>query len=483
MSDKRMFEHADENKFWEIWAEGPKIFTRHGKVGSNGQTKIKDGDSTVFEKMIKEKVGAGYTQTGGEVSSGPELDKKELKRHLGNIKSLDDGGAISVLADWLQTQNHPWGELIALQHGAATNPKKAASLGKQADKHLKENGPVILGGANDKRSHFDWHHGFVRRAVVATHADAQTIAKTVKSFLGSPVSHLLETLVIAPYPVAFATYRDWGQSTNNLIDPWKDLDKLAKLVPDRITRVGFGGWPAMVAAGYVHMPSFAKLSAAFPKLTALELTGWVGDKPGKLSLPQLLELSVRFARGTSESVKAIATSKLPKLQRLSVWLGGSSHGLVDECFPPDDYDEDDEDGLRYPETYDADDLEDMGGEDVDCDVGADDLKLLLDANFGPNLTHLEIGAPSWTPDLMTALVRGKLLAKLKTLSITGGYLDTDRIKPLVAAAKSLSKLDSIEIRSRMQPDVIKKLSPLKNAKVIAVEEPEEFHFRYVATME
>ncbi len=52
MSDKRMFEHADEGKFWEIWIDGGNVYTRHGKLGASGQTKLKPGDVAVLEKMV-----------------------------------------------------------------------------------------------------------------------------------------------------------------------------------------------------------------------------------------------------------------------------------------------------------------------------------------------------------------------------------------------------------------------------------------------
>ena len=485
---KRMFENADEGKFWEVWLDGANVFTRHGKTGANGQTKLKAGDQATLDKMVKDKLKEGYVQTGGDVPKGPELDKKELKRHLSNLKPLADDPAYLVLADWLQTQEHPWGELIVLQHGAATNPKKAASLQKQADKHLKENAPVILGeAANDSRSHFDWHHGFVRRAVIASDADVKVMTKALKSFLDSPVSHMVETLVISPYRATFTTYQDYSQSTQNMVDPWTDLEKLAKSIPDRITRVGFGGWPASMAHAYVYMPSFAKVSSTFPKLTALELTGFHPKKPGKLSLPQLTDLAIRFADGNDEVMTAVATSKLPKLERLTLWLGGNEHGLVDEMFPPDelDYDEDgeSEDTERYPSTFSASDLEGMGMDRPDCEVTAAGLRALLDASFSPKLTHLSIGSPRWTAELFGALAQGKLLKSLQTLTISGGKLDDDLIKPLVAAKKAFAHLASFEIRAQMEPATEKKLKALPNAKVIQPEEREDFHFRYTATME
>ncbi len=483
MADKRMFEHADEGKFWEIWLDGNNVYTRHGKLGASGQTKLKAGDSATLEKMVKEKTAAGYVQTGGEVMAGPELDKKELKRHLGNIKSFEDAGAIGVLADWLQTQNHPWGELIALQHGAATNPKKAASLGKQADKHLKENAPTILGAvANAKHSHFEWKHGLLSRAVIGAPADQAALVKATKTLLAQPAAHLIETVVLCPYRAEFDTWRDWGSSTDHIVDPWTDLAKIASVIPDRVTKVGLGGWPAPAAAGYVMMPSFAKVSSTFGHVTALELTGWPGDKLGKLSLPKVTDLAVRFALATGDSLKALANAKLPKLERLSVWLGGSSSVCVDDVYSPDDWDEDNEDKLRYPATFTDGDLESMdpSNSGIDCEVAAADLTTLLSASFSPSLTHLEIGCAHWSADLVAALAASPLLKKLQSLVIAGGVLDDDRLKPLTK--KAFSHLTSFEITSALSETATKKLkAAFPNLAIRGG--GEAWHFRYVATVE
>jgi predicted DNA-binding WGR domain protein len=297
---KRMFEHSDEGKFWEVWAEGDKIFTRHGKLGANGQTKIKAGGADELTKMVKDKIREGYVQTGGDVDKGPELDKKELKKLLGTIKSRSDEGVL-VLADWLQQQNHPWGELIVLQHGAATGKK---ALAKQADKYLKENAPSILGElANDKFSSFDWERGLIKRAVIGSPADPKSMIKAVKSLGSNPAAALADTVVVCPYKATFNTWRDWGSSEEHVENPWTDLDGIAKAIPSSITRIGLGGWPAPAAAGYVEMPSFAKVSSAFgDRATALELTGWTGEKPSKLSLPKCVELAVRLGGGAAAPI-------------------------------------------------------------------------------------------------------------------------------------------------------------------------------------
>lgn len=126
MNEKRIFKTDD--KFWEVWIDGSQVFTRFGKTGAAGQTKINETADEAAE-MVANKKKEGFRQSGGPKPAGPALDAKELKKLLSPLTSAQDP-AVMVLADWLQGQNHPWGELIALQYVAATTPKKAAALEK-----------------------------------------------------------------------------------------------------------------------------------------------------------------------------------------------------------------------------------------------------------------------------------------------------------------------------------------------------------------
>jgi predicted DNA-binding WGR domain protein len=65
----RRFEYVEgtSNKFWEVWVAGNRMFTRYGRIGSGGQTTIKDyadeaGAVKAMEKMIREKTGKGYVE-------------------------------------------------------------------------------------------------------------------------------------------------------------------------------------------------------------------------------------------------------------------------------------------------------------------------------------------------------------------------------------------------------------------------------------
>ncbi|MBA3502667.1 MAG: WGR domain-containing protein, partial [Deltaproteobacteria bacterium] len=63
----RRFEAAE--KFWEIWIDGSDVLTRFGKLGANGQTKVKSTGSLAaaraqLEKMVEEKVEQGFREKG-----------------------------------------------------------------------------------------------------------------------------------------------------------------------------------------------------------------------------------------------------------------------------------------------------------------------------------------------------------------------------------------------------------------------------------
>src|SRR5262245_5642384 len=225
--DKRMFESGP--KFWEIWIDGTTVYTRFGTGDSKGQTKLKEhGDldeaKADVDRQVVDKLKKDFVEKGGDAgaSAAPALDKKELGRLMKGLAGLDDPGVL-VLADWLQTQQHPWGELIALQHSG----KKVQ---KEVDALLKLKGGAILGPlALAKHTTFDWKNGFVRRAVLGSDANAKDIAKAVKAFLAQPAGALAEAIVMCPYRAVFPVWRDWDSSMEYVVDPWTELDGLAKL--------------------------------------------------------------------------------------------------------------------------------------------------------------------------------------------------------------------------------------------------------------
>lgn len=75
---KRMFEFVEgtSSKFWEIWIEGTEVRTRYGRIGTGGQTTIKDeGDPAkaqkLYDKLVTEKTKKGYAEVGGGGAPAP----------------------------------------------------------------------------------------------------------------------------------------------------------------------------------------------------------------------------------------------------------------------------------------------------------------------------------------------------------------------------------------------------------------------------
>ena len=66
-SAAQRFEYKDEKsaKFWEIRVDGNRFSVRYGKIGTEGQTQVKEFDDAAVaekqaQKLIAEKVGKGY---------------------------------------------------------------------------------------------------------------------------------------------------------------------------------------------------------------------------------------------------------------------------------------------------------------------------------------------------------------------------------------------------------------------------------------
>jgi predicted DNA-binding WGR domain protein len=71
------FEEGTSSKFWRARVDGKTLYVNYGKIGSNGQTQIKDfADSGTamkeFDKLVREKRKKGYIDAGGEGGSGDD---------------------------------------------------------------------------------------------------------------------------------------------------------------------------------------------------------------------------------------------------------------------------------------------------------------------------------------------------------------------------------------------------------------------------
>jgi predicted DNA-binding WGR domain protein len=74
------FEEGTSSKFWRARVEGKTLYVNYGKIGSGGQTQVKDfanpdGAQKEYDKLVREKRKKGYVDAGGEGGGGEDEDE------------------------------------------------------------------------------------------------------------------------------------------------------------------------------------------------------------------------------------------------------------------------------------------------------------------------------------------------------------------------------------------------------------------------
>src|SRR5262245_38701572 len=150
----RTFVFADDssNKFWNITLQGKQYLVTFGKVGSKGQTGLKDfpdeeAARAAHDKAVAEKLREGYDETTPKASPvAPAPLQQSLEAAL--VDDPDDLAAHSAYADYLMEHGDPRGELIQAQLALedATRPaKERAALRKRETELLKKHAREWLG--------------------------------------------------------------------------------------------------------------------------------------------------------------------------------------------------------------------------------------------------------------------------------------------------------------------------------------------------
>jgi len=75
-----VFEEGTSSKFWRARVEGKTLYVNYGKIGTNGQTQVKEladaGAATnEYDKLVREKRKKGYADAGGEGAAEPDDDE------------------------------------------------------------------------------------------------------------------------------------------------------------------------------------------------------------------------------------------------------------------------------------------------------------------------------------------------------------------------------------------------------------------------
>jgi hypothetical protein len=239
------------------------------------------------------------------------------------------------------------------------------------------------------------------------------------------------------------------------------------------------------------MPDFGAASAALKECEEVEIAGRALEKTKPLDLKKAKRVEIRFADASVGGLGALAKSKLPAVERLSVWLGGHAHCVLDEIYDAeersynsDDEDDDDEDFERYPATYPTSDLERMDSYSVEHEEVVPALAAFL-AAVPKQVKHLGVQSAVLDAEICTAIVSSSILPKLERLDLSGGFMKEEGAAVLEKAKKKLAHLKELDLRRIKLPEkYAARLKGLTNALTDDKGKGEpEFFFRYVATME
>lgn len=76
------FEEGTSSKFWRARIDGKTLYVNYGKIGTNGQTQVKDladpgAAKAEYEKLIREKRKKGYADAGEGGSKGDDEEDED----------------------------------------------------------------------------------------------------------------------------------------------------------------------------------------------------------------------------------------------------------------------------------------------------------------------------------------------------------------------------------------------------------------------
>jgi uncharacterized protein (TIGR02996 family) len=420
------FEEGSSSKFWEARVDDKRLYVRFGKLGTDGQTQIKDLANHAMamaelEKQLAGKLKKGYQPAGG---AGGGAQNAELEGAI-----LEDPGndeAYLVYADWLQTQGDPRGELITVQHklAKASGAEKKKLAKAEADllaEHAAAFWPKKLKAAIDeeatgsRKDRWDleyatcaasWRNGFLASVRVGLSYELAEekdyrIAPIVSELLKHPSGRFLEELTIGA--LGIADEYDYGE------------------VVGAIVRAGAPALRTLFLAtfssehtelSWSHLGKLEKLWPAAPRLESLTLRAG-SMSLGKLELPALRKLRVETGGFDKKNVKEICDASWPALESLHLYLGQHNYG---------------------------------GNSKVK------DVLPILEGKNLPALRHLGLMNCEYTDEICKALPGSGILAQLETLDLSLGTMSDVGARAIADNQDAFSHLTSLVLSENFLTD-------------------------------
>jgi uncharacterized protein (TIGR02996 family) len=317
----RRFE-GGKDRFWEIRIDGTTVYTRSGKIGTNGKANApkklasRGRAEQDVEKRIQEQRAKGFLEVTPPALKEPA--NAALEQQI--IEEPMDAGRCLVYADWLLEQKHPRGELGVLQAQRSERPDDAALA--KAETKLLETHPELApqrvmesakrskrtNETDDDRSTIRWENGFIAAARLSRASDRlpYTVRELVCELLGHPAARFLRELRIGSLG---PDEHDYGDVIDEIIRGCPSTLRLLSLVDLP---------PGTAELVFANLADVTPLLAATPLLEELRLAGQQ-VVVRSIALPKLRRLAIATSDETVLSVVAKAT--LPSLESLQLSSG------------------------------------------------------------------------------------------------------------------------------------------------------------------
>ncbi|NMO19828.1 WGR domain-containing protein [Pyxidicoccus fallax] len=449
---------GSSGKFWEITLAGSSCTARWGYIGTEGQSKTQTFDSPtaawkVYEKLIIEKEKRGYVMVGKEGAA--EASSKARKRVSASnpeleaaiLADLDNTDAWLVYGDWLQRQDDPRGQLVALQHAVMQARGDEATKLKGQVKDLIEKGRASLLGEELAEAleegglQVEWHLGFIRSARVGLkdEDDPTNVTQVVKALLVHPAARFLRELTIGNAHFGDdISYSDIVEALTEALTWLGGSKTLQRLF------IGDFEYPDDYEISWLHLHDVSAPLKLLPNLRSLRLRG-ASLEIGDIDLPELREFTVETGGLPLSAVRSIANARWPKLERLEVWFGSHNYG----------------------------------GEG-----GVEDIQPILDGKGLPHLKHLGLRNAEFTDDLCEVLPHAKVLPRLETLDLSMGAMSDQGARILAENARAFAHLKRLDVSRNTLTDEgqqrVAQMGPSVNA---GNQRDYEEDYRYVAVGE
>jgi uncharacterized protein (TIGR02996 family) len=448
------FKEGSSSKFWNIELKGKEFTVTFGRIGTKGQTQIKqftdeDRARKEHDKLVREKLGKGYVETTPTAASaGPTPLQKSLEQAL--VENPDDLVAHSAYADYLTEQGDPRGEFISIQLALEDAARPAAErkelqqrekdlLKQHARRWLGDLGRFLVGkwSGPDKPYHYQFARGWLDlvRLLVSWEGDVDGVI--LAALTRVPEARLLRRLEVV-YDMRYHPF-DFDQVVAGPRKAVTAADKRAEggILPTligspnltnlRAFKFGFSdaedriGHSTMVDPfGDCTAQQVLQLLQKRPRLEELYLNTGLRDIDSLLGSPALGNLRVlQYYYGTdyfggrrSHAYPLKTLAKNASLSRLT--------------------------HLRlHP------------GREATIELG--ELDAILRSRNLPSLTHLQVHMTDFGDDGVPRIVASGILKRLKVLDIGYGNM-TDAGALALADCPDLKNLELLDVRRNALTD-------------------------------